>query len=424
MTEPFLLAYRDLDVPGIRRLEVYEKHRGYQALRKVLAEMDPEGVVDLVKRSRLHGRGGAAFPTGLKWEFVHQDHKRPKYVVCNAEEGEPGTFKDRPILERIPHRVIEAMAIAGYAVGAERGYVVFRGEFVEPAGIMRRAIEEARAKGYLGKNILGTGFSFDLRAYRTAGAYICGEETALLEALEGKPGLARIRPPFPVNAGLFARPTALNNVETFANVPDIILNGPQWYLARGTEKFPGTKIYCLSGQVRKPGVYELPAGVTLRELIYDFGGGLLDNRDLKAVFPGGASSSCLKPESLDLVLDYASVAMAGSMLGSAAVIVIGEGTCMVAVALRLAKFFRHESCGKCIPCREGTEHIVRILDRIHDGRVSATELAALEDLCQIMRQTAFCGLGQAAVNPVLSTMKHFGDEYREHLAGRGCHVGR
>lgn len=420
MTEQFFVAYRDMDVPGIRRLSVYERHRGYEALRKVLGEMQPEGVVDLVKRSRLHGRGGAAFPTGLKWEFVHQDHKTPKYVVCNAEEGEPGTFKDRPILERIPHRVIEAMTIAGYAVGAERGYVVFRGEFEEQARIMREAIGEARAKGYLGTNILGTGFSFDLQAYRTAGAYICGEETALLEALEGRAGLARIRPPFPVNAGLWARPTALNNVETFANVPDVVLNGPEWYQARGTDKFPGTKVYCLSGHVRRPGVYELPAGVTLRELIFEHGQGMLGGVDLKAVFPGGASSSCLVPESLDLVLDYASVAVAGSMLGSGAVIVVGNGTCMVSVARRLAFFFRHESCGKCIPCREGTEHILRKLDAIHEGRGRPGDLEALEDLCQIIRQTAFCGLGQAAVNPVLSTLKHFREEYESHLSGRGC----
>jgi NADH-quinone oxidoreductase subunit F len=419
----FLLAYRGIDVPGMHRIGVYEGEGGYQALRKVLTTMDPEGVVDLIKRSRLHGRGGAAFPTGLKWEFVSQDRKTPKYVVCNAEEGEPGTFKDRPILEKLPHRLVEAMAIAGYAVGARRGYVVFRGEFIAPARIVRGAIEEAREKGYLGENIMGSGFSFDLQVYRTAGAYICGEETALLEALEGKAGLARIRPPFPVNAGLWARPTALNNVETFANVPDIVLNGPEWYQARGTEKFPGTKIYCLSGHVRRPGAYELPAGVTLRELIYDYGGGILDNRDLKAVFPGGASSSCLVPESLDLVLDYASVAVAGSMLGSGAVIVVGEGTCMPAAALRLASFFRHESCGKCIPCREGTEHIVRTLEAVHAGHAGAADLAALEDLCVTIRQTAFCGLGQAAVNPVLSTLKHFRAEYEAHLDGRGCPNG-
>ncbi len=420
MTEQFFVAYRDIDVPGIDRLEVYEQHRGYEALRKVLAGMDPEGLVDLIKRSRLHGRGGAAFPTGLKWEFVHQDHKHPKYVVCNAEEGEPGTFKDRPILERIPHRVIEGMIIGGYAVGAEQGYAVFRGEFIGPARNMQRAVEEARAKGYLGRNILGTKFSFDVQVYRTAGAYICGEETALLEALEGKSGLARIRPPFPVNAGLWDRPTALNNVETFANVPDIILNGPAWFCSRGTDKFPGTKVYCLSGQVKRPGVYELPAGITLRELIYEHGGGILGDRALKAVFPGGASSSCLMPASLDIALDYASVAVAGSMLGSGAVIVIGDGTCMVAVAERLAAFFRHESCGKCIPCREGTEHILRTMRAIREGTAKREDLDALEDLCQIMRQTAFCGLGQAAVNPILSTLKHFRADYEAHLEKGGC----
>jgi NADH-quinone oxidoreductase subunit F len=421
VSEQFFLAYRGIEVPGMNTLDVYQRHQGYQALRKVLTEMTPEGVVDLIKRSRLHGRGGAAFPTGLKWEFVSQDQKTPKYVVCNAEEGEPGTFKDRPILEKIPHRLVEAMTIAGYAVGAQRGYAVFRGEFTYPARRVREAIVEARAKGYLGKNIMGTNFSFDLQVYRTAGAYICGEETALLEALEGKAGLARIRPPFPVNAGLWARPTALNNVETFSNVPDIILNGPEWYLSRGTEKFPGTKIYCLSGHVNRPGVYELPAGITLRELIDVWGQGLPAGRKVKAVFPGGASSSCLVPSQLDTVLDYASVAMAGSMLGSAAIYVCDDTTCMVGVALRLASFFRHESCGKCIPCREGTEHVYRLMKAIHAGRATEGDLAALEELCNVIRQSAFCGLGQAAINPVVSTLKHFRQEYLDHLAGRCPH---
>lgn len=420
MTEEFHLAYRDIDVSGMDRLEIYRSRKGYEALGKVLTTMDPEGVVDVIKRSRLHGRGGAAFPTGLKWEFVYQAPRHPKYVVCNAEEGEPGTFKDRPILEKVPHRIIEAMTIAGYCVNARRGYIVCRGEFIEPARKLRRAAEEARNAGYLGENILGTDFSFDIQVYRTAGAYICGEETALLEALEGKAGLVRIRPPFPVTEGLWSSPTILNNVETFANVPDIILNGPVWYTSRGTDKLPGTKIYCLSGHVRNPGVFELPAGITLRELIYEHGGGIMGNEDLKAIFPGGASSSCLLPDSLDLVMDYASVAMAGSMLGSGAVIVIANGTCMVAVALRLARFFRHESCGKCIPCREGTKHILDILEAVHAGRAKPEDLKKLEDLCQIIRKTAFCGLGQAAVNPVLSTLEKFRDEYEAHINGKGC----
>ncbi len=423
MTDQFFVAYRDIDAPGIGALDGYERHRGYQALRQVLTTMTPEDVIETIKRSRLHGRGGAAFPTGLKWEFVFQDHKTPKYVVCNAEEGEPGTFKDRPILERVPHRLVEAMIIAGYAIGARRGYAVFRGEFIGPAASVRKAIAEAKAAGYLGENILGSGFSYDLQVYRTAGAYICGEETALLEALEGRAGLVRIRPPFPVNAGLWARPTVLNNVETFANVPDIILNGPEWFAQRGTDKFPGTKIYCLSGHVNRPGIYEFPAGITLRELIYEHGGGIPGGRKIKAVFPGGASSSCLTPESLDIVLDYASVAVAGSMLGSGAIIVCDESTCMVAAARRLASFFRHESCGKCIPCREGTEHIHRTLTRITEGQGTMGDVDNLVDLCQIIRQTAFCGLGQAAVNPVLSTVKHFRQEYEDHCSGRGCRHG-
>jgi NADH-quinone oxidoreductase subunit F len=418
MTEKVI--YQGLETPGIRQLKGYRAQGGYRALEKALTAMTPVEVVELVKKSRLCGRGGAGFPTGLKWDLVAKDPDPVKYVVANAEEGEPGTFKDRPILEKIPHRLIESMIIAGYAVGAGEGVIVCRGEFVEAIEILQEAIQEAEAAGLLGEPLWGTSFSFHLRVYRTAGAYICGEETALLEALEGKPGLPRVRPPFPVNAGLWGKPTALNNVETLSNIPEIVLRGPEWYAALGTEMNTGTKGYCLSGHVKRPGLYEVPFGVTLREMIFEYGGGMPGDRKFKAVFPGGASSSCLVSEHLNVVLDSPGVAAAGSMLGPAALMVMAEGTCMVEVALRLARFFRNESCGKCIPCREGTPHVVRLLEGIRDGSGSKKDLDDLVDICGVIRLSAFCGLGQASANPVLSCIRHFRGEFEEHLEGRGC----
>jgi len=411
--------YRDIEA-GITGLEGYRAHGGYQALEKALTTMTPAEVIEAVKASRLVGRGGAGFPTGLKWEFVSKEAAQPKFLVANAEEGEPGTFKDLPILMRIPHRLIEGMLLGAYAVGAEEGVIVCRGEFMEPQRILRAAIAEAEAAGLLGPKVFGKDFSFKLWVYRTAGAYICGEETSLLEALEGKPGMPRIRPPFPVAAGLWARPTALNNVETFANVPPIILDGPAAYAALGTERNSGTKGFCISGHVNRPGVYELPFGVTLRELIDVHAGGMLDGRPFKCVFPGGASSSCLTAEHLDLPLDFGSVAQAGSMLGSAAFMVVAEGVCMVEAALRLARFFRHESCGKCIPCRDGTYQIVRLLERIKAGTSGPGEIDEIVALAGVMRQAAFCGLGQAAPNPVTSCIRHFRGEFEDHAAGKPC----
>lgn len=418
------IIYKDIETPDIRRLDVYRRKGGYQALHKVLTSMSPSGVVEEVKKAKLVGRGGAGFPTGLKWELVSKDTTGPKYIVANAEEGEPGTFKDRPILERIPHRLLEGMAIAAYAVGAEEGIVVCRGEFMEPAGIVQEAIAEAEDAGLLGERIMDRDFTFRVWVYRTAGAYICGEETSLLEALEGKAGMPRIRPPFPVNAGLWSRPTALNNVETFSNVPEIINRGAEWYNSLGTEKNAGTKGYCLSGHVNRPGVYELPFGITMRELIEKHGRGVLDGRPLKAVFPGGASSSCLTSEYLDIALDFPSVAAAGSMLGSAALMVVAEPTCMVEVSLRLARFFRHESCGKCIPCREGTYQIVRLLENIQRAEAQKSDLNQILDLCRVVRQAAFCGLGQACGNPVTSTIKNFRQEFEDHVDGRAACCGQ
>jgi NADH-quinone oxidoreductase subunit F len=412
------IIYRHLEVPDIRRLAVYREHEGYTALEKALNDMTPAEVVEEVKKAKLVGRGGAGFPTGLKWELVSKDTATPKYIVANAEEGEPGTFKDRPILEQIPHRLIEGMAIAAYAVGAEEGVIVCRGEFMEPARILREAVAEAEEAGLLGEKIMGKDFTFRVWVYRTAGAYICGEETSLLEALEGKPGMPRIRPPFPVNSGLWAKPTALNNVETFSNVPNIILEGADSYSSMGTEKNAGTKGYCIAGHVNKPGVYELPFGITLRDLIDKHAGGILDGRKLKCIFPGGASSSCLTAENLDIVLDFPSVAAAGSMLGSAALMVVAEPTCIVEVSLRLARFFRHESCGKCIPCREGTYQVVRLLEGIQNGSGHKRDIDDIVDLAAIVRQAAFCGLGQACINPVVSCIGKFRQEFEDHLEGR------
>jgi NADH-quinone oxidoreductase subunit F len=412
------IIYRDIETPNIRSLAVYREKGGYKALEKALNDMSPAEVVEEVKKAKLVGRGGAGFPTGLKWELVSKDPATPKYIVANAEEGEPGTFKDRPILEQIPHRLIEGMAIAAYAVGAEEGVIVCRGEFMEPARILREAVVEAENAGLLGEKIMGKDFTFRVWVYRTAGAYICGEETSLLEALEGKPGMPRIRPPFPVNSGLWAKPTALNNVETFSNVPNIILEGADSYSSMGTEKNTGTKGYCIAGHVNKPGVYELPFGITLRDLIDQHAGGILDGRKLKCIFPGGASSSCLTAESLDIVLDFPSVAAAGSMLGSAALMVVAEPTCIVEVSLRLARFFRHESCGKCIPCREGTYQVVRLLEGIQKGTGHKRDIDDIVDLAAVVRQAAFCGLGQACINPVVSCIKKFRQEFEDHLEGR------
>lgn len=414
------IIYKDIETPDIRKLDVFRSKGGYGALEKALTTMTPAEVVDEIKKAKLVGRGGAGFPTGLKWELVGKDPNTPRYIVANAEEGEPGTFKDRPILEQIPHRLLEGMAIAAYAVGAEEGVIVCRGEFMEPARILKEAVAEAEAAGLLGERILGRDFTFRVWVYRTAGAYICGEETSLLEALEGKAGMPRIRPPFPVNAGLWAKPTALNNVETFSNVPEIINRGADWYASMGTEKNAGTKGYCISGHVNKPGVYELPFGITLRDLIDKHAGGILDGRKFKCIFPGGASSSCLTDEHLDIVLDFPSVAAAGSMLGSAALMVVAEPTCMVEVSLRLARFFRHESCGKCIPCREGTYQTVRLLDGIQQGRAGKNDIEEILELGNIVRQAAFCGLGQACVNPVMSCIKNFRQEFEDHAAGRSA----
>jgi NADH-quinone oxidoreductase subunit F len=373
--------------------------------------MAPEEVVDEIRFSRLRGRGGAGFPAGMKWDFASRDPRTPKYIICNADEGEPGTFKDRVLIENDPHAILEGMAIAGYAVGAEKAFIYIRGEYPAGARILEKAIREAESRSFLGRNILNSGFDFSITVHRGAGAYICGEETALIESLEGKRGKSRIRPPFPVNVGYDGQPTIVNNVETLASVAPIILRGGAWYAGIGTVECPGTKLYSVSGHVVSPGVYELPMGVTLRELIFEHAGGMREGRTFKAAFPGGASSACLDESQLDVRLDFNSLAAAGSMLGSGAVIVLDDTTDMVQATLVLIKFFEHESCGKCTPCREGLFWVRRILDDIVGGKGTESDLELLLDICEGIQSTSFCGLGEASVNPVVSTIEKFRDEY-------------
>ncbi len=402
-----------------RSIDVYLAHEGYAGLKKALS-MTPQQVIDEVKRSNLRGRGGAGFPAAMKWGFAAADPKQPKYLLCNADEGEPGTCKDRQIMEGDPHELIEGMVIAGYAFGAEYGYIYLRAEYPKVVSILETAIAEAEARGYLGANILSSDFSFTLRVHRGAGAYICGEETALIESLEGKRGQSRIKPPFPVNVGVFGLPTVVNNVETLANVPHIMLKGGAWFAGVGSEKCPGTRIISLSGHVHKPGYYELPMGITFREVIYEHGGGIRGGRKLKAFIPGGASAACLVPEHLEVKMDYDAVAAAGSMLGSSALMVMDDTTCMVKVAARLMRFFVHESCGKCTPCREGTEWLLRLLQRIEAGEGKLSDIDLLRELCDHISGKTFCPLGEGALGPVRGTLIHFEDEYRAHIEQKCC----
>ena len=401
-------------------LESYLKQGGYQALKKAL-DLSSEEIISEIKTSKLVGRGGAAFPTGLKWEAAKNSKETPKYVVCNADEGEPGTFKDRVILEKDPHLLLEAMAICGFSIGAKQGFIYLRGEYFKAYEVLRKAIQEAEAKDFLGKSILGSNFSFKITLFRGAGAYVCGEETALLDSLEGKKGQSRLKPPFPTFVGFKNKPTVLNNVETFANIPTIILKGGEWFSQIGSPHSPGTKLYCLSGDVNTPGVYELPTGISLRELIEKYGNGVQGR--LKAVLPGGVSSSLLLPSDLDVKLDYPSVQKAGSMLGSAAVIVINDTHCMVDLAKRCAEFFDYESCGKCTPCREGTKRAREILTNITKGVGEESDLALLKELQEVMFDTSRCGLGQAALNAVRSSLEKFPDEFKEHISEKRCRLG-
>lgn len=404
------ITLRNIDKRDSHRLNTYLSSGGYEGLARVLSGMIPDEVIEIIKRSGLHGRGGATFPTGLKWEFASRDRNSPKYIVCNADEGEPGTFKDRTIVEKDPFAIIEGMTIAGFAVGAEKGYIYIRGEYVKGAQILEDAIKEARGKNFLGNNIQRKNFNFDIDVYIGAGSYICGEETALLESLEGNVGHSRIKPPFPVNSGLWGKPTVLNNVETFALIAPILVNGDEWFANMGAHDFPGTMIYSLSGHVQNPGLYELPTGINLRTLIYGLGGGIKDGKRLKAVFPGGLSSGCLTEGEIDIAMEPKSLARAGSMLGTGSVIVINDETCMAKIALRAMEFFKNESCGKCVPCREGTFWIAKILSRIVSGEGKKEDLDLILELGHGMKTASFCGLGSVAASPVLSIIKNFRNE--------------
>ncbi len=408
------------DLPHSAFIDTYLSHDGYQALEKALKQMTRESILEELKRSNLRGRGGAGFPTGMKWGFVPKESPKPKYIVCNADESEPGTCKDRLLMEKDPHQLIEGILIAGIVVGSHQGYIYVRGEYRYLLDILDRALEEAYARGYLGKNILGTGFDFELATHTGAGAYECGEESALLESLEGKRGIPRIRPPFPAVVGLYGGPTVLNNVETFSSVPAILREGGEWYAQLGTPRNGGTRLFVLSGHVNRPGVYELPMGFPLRKMIEEVGGGILGGKKVKAVIPGGSSTPVLTAEALDTPMDFDSVAKAGSMLGSGAVIVMHEDTCMVKVALRLMQFYAHESCGWCTPCREGTDWLSKTLHRFHSGGGREEDIGLVEQLAKNMLGRTFCPLGDAAAMPVISFVKKFREEFEMHLSGRPC----
>ncbi len=414
MTTTEKIVLKNADVPGIADIGVYTRHGGYDALRKALAQHTPDEIVAMVKASGLRGRGGAGFPTGVKWGFLPKD-VWPRYLVCNADEGEPGTFKDRDIMIKLPHSLIEAIAISCYAISARRAFIYLRGEYADAARVLSKALADAERNGYIGRNILGSGFDLTITLHCGAGSYECGEETALLESLEGKRGMPRIKPPFPASVGLYGKPTVINNVETLANIPHIVLHGAAWFAAIGTPKSTGTRIFSVSGHVGRPGNYELPMGVPLRTLIEDYAGGVAEGRRLKAVIPGGSSSPVLPADRIDTPLDFESIAAAGSSLGSAGVIVMDERTDMVRVALRLMQFYAHESCGKCTPCRIGAQRMVDILARIVRGKGKPADLERLESLAVAMKNGSLCGLGQTAFNPVTSTLRHFRDEYLAYI---------
>ena len=405
------------------RMEDYIGLTGYGALIKVLSELTPSEVVQEVVKSGLRGRGGAGYPTGLKWSTVSKAGGPQKYVICNADEGDPGAFMDRSVLESDPHRVIEGMLIAAYAVGASEGYIYVRAEYPLAIKRLRTAIRQAERAGLLGTSICGTRFSFRLDLRLGAGAFVCGEETALIASVEGKRGTPRPRPPYPAQEGLFGEPTLINNVETFANIPTIIRNGGEWYAKIGTEKSKGTKVFALAGRVINTGLVEVPMGITLREIVFDIGGGIPDNRQFKAVQTGGPSGGCLPAEFLDMPVDYESLAKAGSIMGSGGMIVMDETSCMVDVAKYFMDFCMTESCGKCVPCRVGTYQMNDLLQRICDRHATEKDKALLEKLCDLLRNTSLCGLGQSAPNPVVSTLRYFADEYRAHIEEHRCPAG-
>ncbi len=405
------------------KIEEYIANQGYQALGKALSEMSPEDVIETMKASGLRGRGGGGFPTGKKWEFTRMNAADEKFVICNADEGDPGAFMDRSIMEGNAHSVLEAMAIAGYAVGAGKGYIYVRAEYPRAINRLQIALQQAAELGVLGKNIMGTGFDFDIEIKFGAGAFVCGEETGLIHSIEGNRGEPTTKPPFPAQSGLWGKPTNVNNVETYANVPDIILKGADWYSSIGTATSKGTKVFALAGQINNVGLVEVPMGTTLREIIYDIGGGVSDGLEFKAVQTGGPSGGCITREYLDTPIDYESLKAIGSMMGSGGMIVMSEKDCMVNIAKFYLEFTVDESCGKCTPCRIGNKRLYEILTNITEGRGTPEDLQELQDLSVIIKDTSLCGLGQTSPNPILSTMKYFWDEYEAHVKEKRCPAG-
>ena len=419
------VALRNCGVISPENIEEYIALDGYQALAKVLTQMTPEDVIQTILDSGLRGRGGGGFPTGKKWQLARNLVKDAdqKYVCCNADEGDPGAFMDRSVLEGDPHVVIEAMAIAGYAIGATQGYIYVRAEYPIAVERLRIAIGQAREYGLLGDNILGTGFKFNLDLRLGAGAFVCGEETALMTSIEGNRGEPRPRPPFPAESGLFQKPTILNNVETYANVPQIILNGANWFASMGTEKSKGTKVFALGGKIHNTGLVEIPMGTTLREVIYEIGGGIPNGKEFKAAQTGGPSGGCIPAEHLDIPIDYDNLISIGSMMGSGGLIVMDENNCMVDIAKFFLEFTVDESCGKCTPCRIGTKRLYEMLEKITSGNATLEDLDKMEKLCYYIKNNSLCGLGQTAPNPVLSTLRYFKDEYLAHVVDKKCPAG-
>ena len=414
------IALKNCGMINPEDIDEYIAFDGYLALEKVLKEMSQDQVIDIISKSGLRGRGGAGFPTGKKWELTKNENNEQKYVVCNADEGDPGAFMDRSILEGDPHAVLEAMEIAGYTIGANKGYIYVRAEYPIAVQRLKIAINQAREYGILGNQIFGTDFSFDIEIRLGAGAFVCGEETALLESIEGRRGQPRIKPPYPASAGLWGKPTLINNVETYSNIAQIILNGAEWYSSIGTENSKGTKVFALGGNVNNIGLVEVPMGTTLREIVFDIGGGIPNNREFKAAQTGGPSGGCIPKEHLDTPIDYESLKEIGSMMGSGGLIVMDNTKCMVSLAKFYLEFTVSESCGKCTPCRIGTKRMLEILKKLCDGKGDETDIAKLEKLALNIQKASVCGLGQSAPNPVISTLKYFRDEFMEHAVDKKC----
>ena len=417
------VALRNCGVIDPEKIEEYIAMDGYQALGKVLTEMTPDQVIQTILDSGLRGRGGGGFPTGRKWQFARNSVSDKKYVVCNADEGDPGAFMDRSVLEGDPHAVLEAMAIAGYAIGADEGYIYVRAEYPIAVHRLQIAIAQARENGLLGKDIFGTGFNFDIQLRLGAGAFVCGEETALLTSIEGNRGEPRPRPPFPAVKGLFGKPTIINNVETYANICQIILNGPEWFASMGTEKSKGTKVFALGGKITNTGLVEIPMGTTLREVVEEIGGGVPNGKKFKAAQTGGPSGGCIPAEHIDVPIDYDNLIAIGSMMGSGGLIIMDEDTCMVDMAKFFLEFTVDESCGKCTPCRIGTRRLLEKLEKITKGQGELKDLDELEELCNYIKTNSLCGLGQTAPNPVLATLRYFRDEYVAHIVDKKCPAG-